>query len=223
LPGLQQQALIFSSQTTAAENGIGNAEAFCLFLFLIVFLAMMEGGQGALVGLQPTDKTKYDQTHKICLRSTQMVHKNGNMERFIVGRQLMVVLVVFMVNLSASAIKDDSTNVFGIYSPEIFFLCLMMFTIIVGQLTGQVNSATCMLDFCNNYLVLFIAYLSLAIEYSGLLHSVYLAQVMFERKTKLNSDSAPVKSCTERVFFWWVIMHRSCAVHNPSHIPSFAG
>jgi hypothetical protein len=103
------------------------------------------------------------------------------MERFIVGRQLLVVLVVFMINLCASSIKDPPHRVFGM--PDVLNnslvdsgVCLMVITIIVGQLMGQVISATCMLDFVNNYLMFFIVGLSLAIESSGLLHSVYLIQ-----------------------------------------------
>jgi hypothetical protein len=50
-------AAIFTGQTTATgDMGIHPAAAFFIFWFLIVWLAMMEGGQGALVGLQPIDK-----------------------------------------------------------------------------------------------------------------------------------------------------------------------
>ena len=50
-------------------------------------------------------------------------------------------------------------------------------TIMIGQLTAQVNAANCMLDFINSYFMLFTNYVSLAIEFSGLLHSVYLVQI----------------------------------------------
>jgi len=46
-----------------APYNIPPGGAFVLFWFLIIWLAMMEGGQGALVGLQPVDKSLYATTH----------------------------------------------------------------------------------------------------------------------------------------------------------------
>jgi len=54
---------------------------------------------------------------------------------------------------------------------------MMITAIIAGQLTSQVNAAVCMLDFVNNYFMLFTTSVSLGIEFSGWLHSVYLAQI----------------------------------------------
>lgn len=51
-------AAIFQQQTTAtATVGFLPVAACLLFWFLIIWLAMMEGGQGALVGLQMIDKS----------------------------------------------------------------------------------------------------------------------------------------------------------------------
>ena len=49
----------------------------------------------------------------------------------------------------------------------------------LGQLTAQVNAADCMLDFINNYFMIFTTHVSLLIEKSGLLHSVYLVNIIF--------------------------------------------
>ena len=56
-------------------------------------------------------------------------------------------------------------------------------TIVIGQLTSQVTAAVCMLDFINNYFMLFTSYVSFFIELSGLLHSVYLVQIIFSKIT----------------------------------------
>ena len=79
--------------------GIHPAAAFFIFWFLIIWLAMMERGQGALIGLQPVDKALYAETHPRKLKNTTLVHKGDNMERFIVGRQFLVVLVIFLINM----------------------------------------------------------------------------------------------------------------------------
>ena len=67
---------------------------------------MMEGGQGALVGLQPIDKSLYSESHPRALKCTTVTHKGDNMERFIIGRQFLVVAIVFVTNIMASPIKD---------------------------------------------------------------------------------------------------------------------
>ena len=60
-------------------------------------------------------------------------------------------------------------------------VALIIVAIIVGQLTAQVQAAVCMIDFLNNYFMLFTTYFALAIEYTGLLHSVYLFAQIFAK------------------------------------------
>jgi Silicon transporter len=202
---------IFSKQTVATgENNIHPAIAFFVFWFLIVWLAMMEGGQGALVGLQPIDKALYTESHPRALKCTLLAHKGDNMERFIVGRQFLVVLVVFVTNMMASAVKD--ANVLGLSDgiTKVFLengVAVILTTIMLGQLTAQVNAANCMLDFVNNYFMLFTEYVSLAIEMSGLLHSVYLVQIFFSKLTgKAIESNEPPRSAASSAFFWARVM-----------------
>jgi Silicon transporter len=198
---------IFTKETVATgENNVHPAIAFFIFWFLICWLAMMEGGQGALVGLQPIEKSRYAESHPRALKNTMLAHKGDNMERFIIGRQFLVVLVVFVTNMMASFVKDAS--VLGLPSVvcEIFLatgLAVILVTIMIGQLTAQVNAANCMLDFINNYFMLFTTYVSLAIEMSGLLHSVYLVQLFFSKITgkPIDSNEAP-RSGVANLFFW---------------------
>ena len=166
----------------------------------------MEGGQGALVGLQPIDKTLYAESHPQALRCTKLAHTGNNMERFIVGRQFLVVLVLFITNMMASAVNDASVLGLPTALNEVFLssgLGLIFITIMIGQLTAQVNAANCMLDFINNYFMLFTIYVSLFIESSGLLHSVYLVQIFFAyvTKTPIESDEPP-RSTWQKAFFW---------------------
>mgnify|MGYP000096344151 CR=1 FL=1 len=83
-------------------------------------------------------------------------------------------------------------------------VALILVTIMLGQLTAQVNAANCMLDFINNYFMLyFVTYVSLAIEFSGLLHSVYLVQVIFSKITNSPIDSKePPRTGAQNAFFW---------------------
>ena len=198
---------IFSEQTTGTSNmGIPAVVAFFIFWFLICWLAMMEGGQGALVGLQPIDKSRYAETHPRSFWCASLAHKGDNMERFIVGRQFLVILVVFVINMMGSAVADASVLGISNVVNEIFLstgIAVSLVTIILGQLTGQINAANCMLDFINNFFMLFTTYVALAIEMSGLLHSVYLVQIIFSKITgkPIEFDERP-RSAIQNVWFW---------------------
>jgi hypothetical protein len=198
---------IFSKQTVATgKNSVPPTVAFIVFWFFIIWLALLEGCQGALVGLQPIDKSLYAESHPRALKNTVLVHAGDNLERFIVGRQFLVVLVVFATNLMASAIKDAS--VLGLPSGlnQVFLgsdVAVIVTTIILGQLMAQVNAARCMLDFINNYFVLFTSYCSLAIETSGQLHSVYWVKIAFSMVagTPVESNEFP-RSAVQSLLFW---------------------
>lgn len=198
---------MFTWQSTAThEMGIHPALAFFIFWFLILWLAMMEGGQGCLVGLQWIDKSLYQESHPRTLKSTTVAHKGDNMERFIVGRQFLVVLVVFISNLMASAIPGATLFNLPEGLTKVFLesgVALILVTIELGQLTAQVNAAKCMLDFINNYFMVFTTYVSLFIEATGLLHAVYLVQIIFAKVAgkPVESDEPP-RTTAQKVLFW---------------------
>ena len=193
---------IFTQQTSATSDmGIPTYVAFAIFWFLICWLAMMEGGQGCLVGLQPVDMDRYAQSHPRTWMNTKLAHKGDNMERFIVGRQFLVVLVVFVTNMMASAVDGASALGLPTVLNEVFLstgVGIMMTTIMIGQLTAQINAANCMLDFINNYFMLFTVYFSLAIEASGLLHCVYLVNYLFSVVTGKGKNTKMIEQVCDR-------------------------
>ena len=199
-------AAMATEQTSAADNGIPVGVAIPLFWVLIIWLAMIEGGQGALVGLQPTPKQDYAMSHPITLKCTTLAHDGDNMERFIVGRQFLVVLLIFTINLCGSALGSADVLNFNSTTASIFLangVAMILTTIVLGQLTSQVNAADCMLDFINNYFMLFSTYFSLAIEMSGLLHSVYLVQnVASMISGKPIETNEPPRDGGKQVLFW---------------------
>ena len=198
---------IFMKQTKVAAQAHPWV-AFCVLWVLILWLAVMEGGQGCLVGLQPVDKDRYYGTHPVAHMVTTLVHKGDNMDRFIVGRQFLVVLVVFVANMCGSRLPS-STSLLGLPQKvtDIFLgsgVAMSLMTIVLGQLTAQVNAAECMLDFINNNCMLLTSYLALAIEWTGLLHSVYLVQtvVAVVAGKSSTSDQQPRRTRLQSLFFW---------------------
>lgn len=202
--------VVFSSiknnQTKAYENNIPTGAAAVIMCFLLFFLAVIEGGQGCLVGLQPIDKDLYKDTHKISYMNTVIAHKGDNLERYIIGRQFNVVLCVFVVSLVAGGLKGGCVFSFDTTVCSVFVnngVALIIVAIIIGQLTAQVQAAVCMIDFLNNYFMLFTTYFALAIEYTGLLHSVYLFAQIFAKITGQTIPSnEPPKAGGVLAFYW---------------------
>lgn len=198
---------IFTKQTVATgERNINPIVAYVAFWLLIAWLAVMEGGQGAIVGLQSVDPALYVETHPCAVDINKLAHKGDNIERFIIGRQFLVVLVVFVTNMMASFVVNASVLGLPTVVCTIFLssnLAVIIVTVVFGQLISQVNAAHCMLDFINNYFMLFTTYASLAVEMSGFLHSVFLVQILFSRITgkPIQSDEPP-RSRLAKLFFW---------------------
>ena len=198
-------ACMFNESSTAIDYGIPPVGAFFLFWFLICWLAMMEGGQGCLVGLQAIEKNMYADSHPRTFKNTAVAHEGDNMERFIIGRQFLAVLVIFLINLCGSAVANANPLNLPKEVNAVFLdngVAMMITTIVLGQLTSQINAAVCMLDFVNNYFMLFTTYVSLGIEYSGLLHSVYLVQYGFAIITGNRVESnRPPRTVLQNIFF----------------------
>jgi hypothetical protein len=69
------------------------------------------------------------------------------------------------------------------------------------MLTAQINSAHYMLDFINNYLMVVTTYVALFVEASGILHAVYLIQIIVSSLAgrKTNSEH---KTTFQKATFW---------------------
>jgi len=198
---------IFTYQTTATgEFGIHPAVAFVVFWLLLFWLALMEGGLNCLVGLHPVDRALYALSHPKTARCAARAHAGDNMERFIVGRQFMDLGVVFVTSIMVSAVPDSQVLNLPHLVSEIFLgsgLAVILVTIVFGQLMTQINAAHCMLDFINNHAMVAITYLALFVEASGLLHAVYLIQILFSKFTRkpITSHEAP-RGKASKAWFW---------------------
>jgi len=203
---------IKNNQTKAAESNIPTGAAFCILWFLLIFLGVIEGGQGCLVGLVPVDKAKYEKTHPWTLKNTLLAHKGDNVERYIVGRQFNVFLIVFVINaLIAGGLSTGKVFGFSTKFCQVFIgnnVALILFVIMVGQLAPQVNAASCMLDFINNPFMYCTTWFALLIEWSGMLHSVYFFQICFSKITKMPIESnEPPKTGLKLGFFWFQVTY----------------
>ena len=112
-------SLIFNKSTKLSNT----SPWLALFVLCgtIVWLALMEGQQASLVGLTSVvDHLVYKGTHPIAYTNIQLAHRGNNLSRYVTGRQFMVVMCVFVINLcGAPASQPDSQDVFIFSLPNI--------------------------------------------------------------------------------------------------------
>ena len=197
--------LIFTDQTKLASD-VSPVLAFFVLWIAVIWLTMVEGSQGSLVGLPPVDMSLYSESHVTSYKIMKMINKGDNLDRYLLGRQSMVVLVVFMVNFSGAPIADAELWGLPSWLQNMFLgsgLAMILFTCMVGQLNSQINGCHCMLDYINNYFAVFTVYVARGIEFSGLLHSSYLIQLLVAQLAgkPIVSLEEP-RNGMENVFFW---------------------
>ena len=205
---------LISKRMTGLSSDTHPVAAYFAIWIAILWLTMVEGGQASLVGLAPVNPELYKDSHPIAYKCTKLAHKGDNLDRYLLGRQFMVVLVVFTVNISGGP-KDADLWGFPDWVINVFFeygLAMILFTCMVGQLNTQVNASLCMLDYINSYFALFTLYVAMFIEFSGLLHSSYVVQLLVAQLAGSPIESnEPPRSAGASLFFWVRCLF-SCAV-----------
>jgi silicon transporter len=197
---------LIANRQTGLSSDANPGAAYALIWIAIIWLTMVEGGQGSLVGLAPVNKELYKDSHPIAYKCTSITNKGDNLDRYLLGRQLMVVIVVFCVNISGGPIEGAELWGLPQWVIDIFFtvgFAMILFTCMVGQLNSQVNASLCMLDYIDNYFALFTLWVAMAIEFSGLLHASYLIQMLVAwlAGKPIESKEGP-RSVPQAIFFW---------------------
>ena len=198
--------LIFTEKTKVAQE-VHPAVAFVVIWLAIIWLAMVEGGQASLVGLPPVDMNLYKDSHPTSYKIMGIVNRGDNLDRYLMGRQFMVLALVFVEHICGAPI-EEGIQVFGMPDAitQIFLnsgLALFFMTAMIGKISAQVNASRCMLDYVNNYFALFTLQVARLIEASGLLHCCYLVQMFFAYAAgqPLVSTEAP-RNALQSLFFW---------------------
>mmetsp|Transcript_4965 Transcript_4965/g.8541 ORF Transcript_4965/g.8541 Transcript_4965/m.8541 type:complete len:511 (-) Transcript_4965:330-1862(-) len=204
-------ALIFTENTRVAQEA-NPWVALIVCIMAIVWLSMIEGQQASLVGLPPVDPDLYKDSHPLTYKNAALAFKGDNLDRYLMGRQFMVLLVVFVINQCAGPL-DPKVDVLGLPDGVKFVfldigLGMVIFTCILGQLTTQVNASYCMIDFINNYFALFTLYVAMGVEFSGVMHSSYLIQNILSAMSgkPIISNEEPRTGFTFAFFWGRVVM-----------------
>jgi silicon transporter len=199
-------ALMFTGNTRVAQDA-NPWVALIVCILAIVWLSMIEGQQASLVGLPPVDPDLYKDSHPLTYKNAALAFKGDNLDRYLMGRQFMVLLVVFVINQCSSPL-DPSVDVLGLPDGVKFVfldvgLASIIFTCILGQLTTQVNASHQMIDYINNYFALFTLYVAMTVEFSGVMHSSYLIQnILSAVSGKPIQTNEPPRTGFTFAFFW---------------------
>ncbi|CAB9503665.1 expressed unknown protein [Seminavis robusta] len=199
-------ALIFTGETKVASEA-HPAVAFIVLWLAIIWLSMVEGGQASCVGLPPIDMDLYKDSHPKSHQIMTIVNRGDNLDRYLMGRQFMVLALVFVENLCGHPLNEKQ-QLWGMpdWVITIFLgsgLAMFFMTAMIGKISAQVNASRCMLDYINNWFGLFTLQVARIIEASGLLHCCYLVQIFFAWASgqPLQSTEAP-RSPVQSLFFW---------------------
>ncbi|KAG7351898.1 silicon transporter [Nitzschia inconspicua] len=195
---------IFTRQTRLAAE-VNPGVALVVLLLGIAWLTMVEGGQGAIVGLASVNPDLYKESHPKTFKTTTVAHKGDNLDRYLLGRQFMVILIVFAINLAGETTANAEMWGLPQWVTAIFLsgaVAMILFTNMVGQ-NSAVNSCHCMLDYLNNYFAIFTFWVAMGIEFSGVLHTAYIIQrtVGWLAKQPVESNEPP-RSLPSKIFFW---------------------
>ena len=199
-------ALMFTENTKVARDAHPVVALITMWLG-ILWMSMVEGGQCSMVGLPPIDRELYKESHPITYKITGLGHKGNNLDRYLMGRQFMVIFINFTISLCGAPI-DAGEPVLGLpnWIIQIFLgsgIAMVLTNVTIGQLTSQVNASHCMLDYINTHFMTFTLWVCLAIEKTGFMHVCYLIRDMFYFAAgKPVATNEPPRTAIQNIFHW---------------------
>jgi len=186
------------------------ALAIVLMWICILWLGMVEGSQGSLVGLPPVARELYKDSHPTTYQITEKAFAGDNLNRYLMGRQFMVIFIVFAINQCGGPLADSDVLGLPAWIQTVFLgtgIAMILVATNIGQLMSQVNASHCMLDYINNGFAVFTIGVAFAIEMSGLMHASYLIQMIVAWMAGETIESnEPPRDLGGEMFFWCRVM-----------------
>ena len=206
-------ALISTGNTQVARD-VHPAAAAIIMWSLITWMTMVEGGQCSMVGLPPVDRELYKESHPITYKITGWGHKGDNLDRYLMGRQFMVIFINFTIGICGAPLSGAEVLGLPDWVSAIFLgsgIAMVLQNVIVGQLTSQCNASNMMLDYINNYFMVFTYWVAAGIEVTGVMHTSYLIRYMaYWAAGKPVESNEPPKTGLTFAFFWGRVLLSLC-------------
>jgi len=182
-------------QKTSFWKGVPGWAALLIFLVVLFLLGVMEGIQIALVELKRQDPETYKESHPRAYRLGQIAAKGDNIERFLLGRQVFVVcLVFFAAKLTTIHGRDDDGFLFPVPGFVQTFLletgllaCVIV--VIVAQLTPQIIASIYPVQFMQTMVGLPAYYACIGLESTGITHFTWILSELSCRACGLEENN----------------------------------
>merc|ERR1719336_1094989 len=184
-----------------------------LFWSMLSWIAMLEGCQISVVGLQGYDPESFKESHPRAYAACVLVHKGPNVERFLVGRQFLLLFNGFLVSRIGGGRGDIDQFTMGDWTWSHHFMqffyqngvLLMIVIVALGQLPCQLVATDKMLGFFDLPLghVWVVVWPCLIVESIGLTHSSYLLKDVLCYISGIDMSKAdPEKELTKDALHW---------------------
>ncbi|KAG7360401.1 silicon transporter [Nitzschia inconspicua] len=198
-------ALIATGNTKIASD-VHPAAAAVILWVCIIWMSMVEGGQCSMVGLPPIDRSLYKESHPKTWQICEWGHKGDNLDRYLMGRQFMVIFINFTISLAGAPLAGAEVLGLPQWIISIFLesgIAMVLTNVIIGQLTSQVNASHCMLDYINNNFMVFTYWVAALIEVTGVMHTSYLIRYMaYWAAGKPVESNEPPRDGIQNLWFW---------------------
>lgn len=193
----------------------------CLFIVMLTWISLLEGCQISIVGLQNVNVEAYKLTHPRAYAVCNLAHKGPNVERFLVGRQFLLLFNGFLVSRIGGGKQEDfyiGDWHWNVEATQFFWLnatLLMVVIVVPGQLVTQLIAMDKMLGFLN---LKFYAYYTVLmpcmfVESIGLTHSAYMLKDVLVKVTGVDPQKGdPSKKMDKNFLYYFRVLISVSAV-----------
>ena len=173
------------TQKTSMWKVVPGWASLIIFILVLFLLGVMEGLQIALVELKRQEPETYKETHPRAYKLGQYAMKEDNIEKFLIGRQVFVVCLVFFA-AKLTTIHGNSESGFMFPVPDwvqaLFLetgLLACMVVVVLAQLMPQIVASLYPTQFLEITVMRPAYWACILLELSGITHiSWVLAWVM---------------------------------------------
>jgi hypothetical protein len=169
-----------------------------VFLMMLYWIALLEGMQISIVGLQNVNMEAYKESHPKAYKCCKWVHQGPNVEKFLVGRQFLLLFNGFLASRTGGANGDinfemgswewnDEANQFFWLNSALLLIVIVAF----AQLPTQLVAADKMLGFFELPHAAYYTVLvpCMVVEAIGVTHSSYLLKDVLVYIAKVDTST----------------------------------
>jgi len=163
------------TQKTGFYKEVPGWAALILFFVVLFLLGIAEGLQLALVELKRQKPETYRLSHPRAYRLGELASQGDNIEKFLVGRQVIVVFLVFFAAKLTSVTVQGQEFLFPVpvWVSSVFLetgLLASIVVVVLAQLTPQIVSSVFPIQFLELRIMRPVYYACLFLEFTGLTH-----------------------------------------------------